>query len=189
MWIVAAVVVLGFLAFLAVGANEPEDPRLEPATATTGQTASDDAVAARVPVEGFGEIAFRLSGSTSGEFCALLAESTEQVQQGLMGRNDLSGYDAMVFRFAAETTGPFFMRNVPMALDIAWFDDAGEFVSSTTMDPCEDREGCPLYPPAGAYRFALEAEAGGLARLGIDDDTVLALGAACPPTPTAATAG
>jgi uncharacterized membrane protein (UPF0127 family) len=189
LWAATLVLVLALLAFLAVGANGPADPRLEPAggTSTTARpnSAAPTAAADRRPVEGFGEIAFRLQGGgglpASDERCALLAESDRQVRQGLMGRSDLSGYDGMIFRFAQDTTVPFFMRNVPMPLEIAWFDAGGRLVSTADMAPCPDRDGCPTYPPGGAYRYALEVEDGGLARPGIGRGSVLTVGGACPP--------
>ena len=97
-----------------------------------------------------------------------------------MGRRDLSGYDAMVFRFDVDGTGGFYMRNVPVGLSIAWFTAEGRFVSSTDMAPCPDREGCPTYVPAGPYRIAVEVLEGGLGRLGIGEGSVLTVGGACP---------
>ncbi|PLS76680.1 MAG: hypothetical protein CYG61_01210 [Actinobacteria bacterium] len=176
-WLVVLALLSGLGALLAVGANGPPDPRLAPAEASAPVGA---------PVE-FGEIAFRVtprpgSGlSATSEGCALLAETERQHQKGLMGRRDLGGYDAMVFRFAADQSGSFFMRNVPIPLSIAWFDARGRLVSTAEMEPCPDQEGCPQYAPAGPYRFALEVERGGLGRLGIDDDSVLSVGGDCSP--------
>ena len=165
-WVVAALAVLGLISFVAVGANGPEDPTLS-------------------GIPGFGEVAFRLAGGdgaapSSGTFCALLAETESQRAKGLMGRRDLAGYDAMVFRFDADSTAGFYMRDVPVPLSIAWFDAAGRFVSSTDMAPCPDQDGCPTYPPAGPYRLALEVLQGGLARLGVTPGSVLTVGGACP---------
>ncbi|MGH9165892.1 MAG: DUF192 domain-containing protein [Acidimicrobiales bacterium] len=178
-WAVLGALALGFLAYLAVGANGPDDPHLASSPPPTAATAAS---AVRTPVPGFGEVAFGLGSGSGGaaERCALLAETSAQLQRGLMGRTDLAGYDAMVFRFAADTEGPFFMRNVPVPLEIAWFGADGRFVSSAEMAPCADREGCSLYSPAGPYRYALEVEATGLARLGVDRRSVLTLGGACP---------
>lgn len=178
LWGAATVLVLALVAFLAVGANSPADPSLEPATQ------------GRQPVDGFGEIGFGLlampdpaqpddAPSAANERCALLAESDVQLSRGLMGRRDLSGYDGMIFRFANDTTSGFYMRDVPMPLEIAWFDSAGRLVSTAEMAPCPDTDGCPTYPPAGPFRFALEVESGGLDRLGVQGDTVLVLGERC----------
>lgn len=150
------------------------------ATSTTGATMTTT-TASRTPASalGFGEIAFTIG--TSGQRCALLAETDQQHARGLMGRSDLAGYDAMIFRFAADTTGAFYMRNVPVGLSIAWFAADGRFVSSTDMAPCGDRPDCPTYGPAGPYRFAIEVLQGGLEPLGATAGSVLTLGGACSP--------
>ena len=52
------------------------------------------------------------------------------------------------------------------------------------MAPCPDSEpDCPSYPPAGAYRFAIEVPQGRLADLGISADSRVTLGArGCSPS-------
>ncbi len=165
-----AVLVAALLALLAQGANRPPDPHLEQAS--------------RVP--GFGEVAFRItpppgSGLSAGEYCALLAESPAQHARGLRGRRDLAGYDAMVFRFAVNTNSTFFTTSVPVALSIAWFDEAGRFISSADMSPCLSRQGCPLYVAARPYRIALEVLEGGLLRLGVGEGSTIHVGGPCRP--------
>lgn len=162
-WGVAVVTVLSVVALLTVGANSPADPTLG-------------------GIPGFGEIAFEVTpagGAPAARFCALLAETEQQRAKGLMGRRDLAGFDAMVFRFDADTEGGFYMRNVPVGLSIAWFGADGRFVSSTDMAPCPDQEGCPTYRPAGPYRLAVEVLQGGLGRLGVGEGSVLSVGGAC----------
>ena len=163
-----ALMVASLGACVANGANGPDDPRLE----------------SRSAVPGFGEVAFRVrppegSTATAGRYCALLAETQDQVQRGLMGRRDLAGYDAMVFRFPLDTTAAFYMRNVPVPLTVAWFDAGGRFVGAADMEPCGNRDDCPLYAPPGAYRFAIEVLAGGLDRLGVGPGSVLTLDGPC----------
>lgn len=159
-------------------------------TATSAGTSPTTSPATTAPRRdaaalGFGEVAFTVtpSGGSAAAFCALLAETATQQARGLMGRRDLAGYDAMVFRFAEDTTSQFYMRNVPVPLSIAWFAADGRFVSSTDMAPCPDRDGCPLYGAAGPYRFALEVLEGGLPRLGIGEGSVLKVGGSCPSSP------
>jgi uncharacterized membrane protein (UPF0127 family) len=98
-----------------------------------------------------------------------------------MGRRDLAGYDAMIFRFASDTTGAFYMRDVPVGLSIAWYESDGSFVSSTNMAPCADVPDCPTYGPAGPYRYAIEVLQGGLEPLGATAGSVLTLGGDCRP--------
>ena len=166
-WAITLLAVLQLGACVATGANNPDDPR---------------SVEARIT--GFGEIGFTVRAPeglpTTTELCALLAATQEQRARGLMTVTDLQGYSGMIFRFTADTTGAFFMRNTPMPLSIAWFRADGTFVSATDMAPCEDRDGCPTYPPAGTYRYALEVPQGQLGQLGIGPGSVLSLGAGCP---------
>ncbi|MGH9178358.1 MAG: DUF192 domain-containing protein [Acidimicrobiales bacterium] len=164
-WAVVVLAVLALTAFLTVGANGPEDPILG-------------------GIPGFGEVAFRVAPAgggppTSAEFCALLAADDTQRARGLMGRRDLAGFDAMVFRFDQDHTGAFIMRNVPVPLSIAWFDSSGAFVSSTDMPPCPDQEGCPEYAAAGPYRLAVETLQGGLEPLGLGPGSRMDVGGPC----------
>ena len=86
----------------------------------------------------------------------------------------------MVFVWDQDTTGGFWMRDTIVPLSIAWFDAEGAFVSSTDMAPCPDDEpDCPIYEPAGPYRFALEVPQGDLDELGVGPGSRLALGGPC----------
>jgi uncharacterized protein len=168
--VVVALLVVGFGACIATGANNPKDPELTESR-----------------IEGFGEIGFRIvpapnaADLTPTELCALLAATESQRAQGLMRLTDLKGYPGMVFRFSADSSGGFYMRNTPMPLSIAWFGADGTFVSSADMAPCEDRGDCPIYGAAAPYRYALEVPQGGLAALGIGPGSKLELTGACPP--------
>lgn len=98
----------------------------------------------------------------------LVAATPAQRQQGLMQVTGLAPFDGMLFVFPADTTGGFWMKNTVIALSIAWFDGDGGFVSAAEMVPCPPEvTDCPVYRPAGAYRYALEVEVGGLAAFGI----------------------
>jgi len=160
--------------FLSRGADRPADPTLLPATG-------------RTPVEGFGEIGFRIEAGPAGaasaapaaERCALLASTAEQHARGLMHRRDLSGYDGMLFDFARPTTGTFWMKDTPMPLSIAWFDTAGNLVSATDMEPCLNQSSCPSYSATGPYRYALEVPKGGLGGLGVGPGSRLVTTPAC----------
>lgn len=166
-WVTYVLLVVGFGACIAEGANNPPDPR--PVEST---------------VEGFGEIGFRIrpAGSdtlTPAEHCALLAATEQQRARGLMEVTDLDTYKGMVFRYAADSTGGFYMRNTPMPLSIAWFAADGTFVSSADMAPCEDRSDCPTFGATGPYRYALEVPQGQLPALGVGPGAKLELAGAC----------
>ena len=82
-------------------------------------------------------------------------------EDGLRGVADLGGLDGMLFVFAADTTAAFGMDDVPVALDVAWFDRDGQLIDTETMATC--LTSCPSYESPAAYRFALETRE---ARLG-----------------------
>ncbi len=169
-WLLGLVLVAGGLVFLVQGANRPSDPALP----------------ARVALPGFGEVAVTVK-TTAGEAlerCLLLAATEEQHQRGLMEVTDpaLGGYDGMLFAFEADSTAQFYMRNTPMPLSIAFVDGRGAFVSTADMAPCADVDGCPLYPAAGPYRYAVEVPQGRLSRLGLEPGATMTVGdPACPP--------
>ena len=114
-------------------------------------------------------------GSVQATRCALLAETAQQQAKGLMGRTDMGGYDAMIFKFAADTSGTFYMKDTLMPLSIAWFDADGRFVSSTDMEPCLNQRTCPTYAAEGPYRFAVEVPKGQLGAVGIGPGTRLVI--------------
>jgi uncharacterized membrane protein (UPF0127 family) len=157
--VVVSVLVLSLFAFLIRGADRPADPSLRPDGA------------ARVPLVGFGEtqLAVRSVSGQLLEWCLLLAANERQWQRGLMQVTDpeLGGYAGMVFRFPNDTTVPFYMRNTPQPLSIAYVDATGTIVSTADMAPCPDVDGCPDYLPGGPYRIAIEVPLGRLDDLGI----------------------
>lgn len=169
-WAVGLVVLSALVVFLTLGGNGPADPRLVPLA--TPPPVTDPGFTE------FGEIAYRVAG-VGDERCAFLADTPEQHARGLMDRTDLGGHDGMLFRFAGDTSGGFYMKNTQLPLSIAWFDAAGRFVSSTEMEPCLDRVECPTYYATAPYRFALEVEKGGLTDLGIGAGSQLQVGGAC----------
>jgi uncharacterized protein len=135
----------------------------------------------RQPLDGFDEVAIAVREPDGGVvgWCVLLAETDEQRGRGLMEVTDLGGYAGMLFVWEADIQGSFYMRNTPTPLSIAWFDAAGEIVSTEDMAPCADVEGCPLYPASGPYRFALEVPQGQLPAVGIQEGSTIAVGGDC----------
>jgi len=165
-WVVVALLVLGFGACIAKGADNPADPRL-----------------VRSRVSGFGEIGIRILAPgtlpATAQRCALLAANEAQRSKGLMGVTDLKGYSGMLFRFSSDTQASFYMRNTPMPLSIAFFRADGSFAGAADMAPCGDRADCPLYSAHDGYRYALEVPQGQLGTLGIGPGSTLELNGAC----------
>ena len=173
-WAIVGLLAVGALAFIAVGANQPADPTLRPAEGQVSAT--------RTPFGDLTEIGFRIEGGpaqAAAARCALLAETAAQQARGLMERTDLAGYDGMLFRFASDTSSSFYMKDTPLPLSIAFFDAAGQFVSTADMAPCLQQASCPTYGAARPYRYALEVPQGGLPRLGIGPGTRLVAGGPC----------
>lgn len=142
------------------------------------RSSSDAGDASTSGVAPFEEVALETS---VGRFCALEADDGDERAQGLMGREDLAGYDGMLFVFDADTTGRFYMRNTPLALSIAFFTADGEWLAALDMEPCGNREDCPTYGPDAPYRLALEVPRGDLPRLGLDRaGSTLQVGGRCP---------
>ena len=167
-WAISVMLVLGFGACVAEGANNPEDPQLR-----QGRLA------------GFGEIAFRVQPAgaaepTPTELCALLAATDAQRARGLMQVVDMQGYTGMVFRYAQDSQSAFYMKNTPMPLSVAWFGADGKFIKAADMDPCGDQVDCPLFGAGAPFRYALEVPRGQLPALGIGPGSTLILGGPCP---------
>ena len=170
--VVVALFALSMLGLVVTGANGPANPHLAPPGVVSTRS-----------MPGFAEIAFtvRAAKQQSGaQLCGALADSQPQHQRGMMGRHDLGGYDAMVFRFGGDATVPFYNRDVPIGLSIAWYDAAGRFVKGADMPSCPNVDSCPLFGAGAPYRYAVEAPQGGLARIGVGPGSTLAVGGACP---------
>lgn len=183
LWAALAVAGLGLYAFVLRGADQPRDPSLvgdaEPELPEGVEPPGDPA---RVPLEGFGEIALTVAPAGGGDLLAwcLLAAATEaQRGRGLMQVTDLQGYSGMAFLYDSDVTNAFYMRNTPTPLSIAWISADGALVSTADMAPCEDRDGCPTYAPAGPYRTAIEVFQGNLGALGIAEGAQVHVGGAC----------
>jgi uncharacterized membrane protein (UPF0127 family) len=168
--LVGVVLIVGLGAFVLRGADEPADPVVD--------------TEPRRPLAGFTEEPIRVTQPSGPflEWCALVAATEAARSQGLMGQTDLRGYDAMAFRHDAPSDGAFYMFKTLIPLSVAWFDEAGAYVSAADMEPCTstDPGACSLYRPARRYTVALEVPKGGLARLGIEPGTTLSFpGGAC----------
>lgn len=186
-WVVPATVALLVLAFVVQGSNRPVDPYLG-ATSGAGTTAlaGPAGPGGRVPVEGFGEIGFRVDSSgvafgsrSVARRCALLAETLEQRSKGLMGRTDLSGYDGMIFRTESDENVGFVMTNTLIPLTVAFFESSGRFLASRDMVPCGEASPCQVYTAPAPYRMALEVPQGRLAALGIAPGARVIVGGNC----------
>jgi len=95
-----------------------------------------------------------------------VADNPELRRQGLMGVDHLPRQGGMVFLYAAEARGGFWMKDTLIPLSIAFFDADGLVLATLDMEPCE-ADPCPTYDPGVAYHGALEVNRGRFADLGL----------------------
>ena len=101
-----------------------------------------------------------------------IAETPVQQQLGLMHRESLATEAGMVFVFAKETRGGFWMKNTLIPLSIAFYDRDGKILRILDMDPCT-KDPCPVYDPGVPYRGALEVNQGAFREWGVSEgDTI-----------------
>jgi uncharacterized membrane protein (UPF0127 family) len=174
----------GVWAFLLRGADGPADPSLgEPVDGAETTATSLPGDPGRVRLEGFDELAITVDPGDGSvlSWCVLAALTSQQRAQGLMEVTDLHGYSGMAFVYEEDVQNAFYMRNTPTPLSIAWIAADGSVVTITDMAPCEDRDGCPTYPPSAPYRYALEVFQGDLPALGITESSKVTVGGTCAP--------
>lgn len=93
-----------------------------------------------------------------------LAVTMGEMQQGLMGRTDLTEQQGMLFVYERPMQMSFWMRNTPTPLDIGFFTSDGVLREIYPLHPFDER---PVRSRRTDLQFALEVQQGGFARLGI----------------------
>ena len=98
-----------------------------------------------------------------------VADTPARRQHGLMEVAHLPDGTGMLFRFAEDHTGGFWMAHTLVPLDIAFADADGAINDVMHMVPCEaeDTSQCAVYTPDHAYRQALEVPGGWFATVGL----------------------
>ncbi len=92
-----------------------------------------------------------------------IADNHSEREIGLMHRSSVPSGTGMIFVFEKEQILSFWMKNVPMDIDIGYFNKKGELVSSYTMkgtSPVVRVDQLPSYPSLKPAKYAVEAEAG-----------------------------
>jgi uncharacterized membrane protein (UPF0127 family) len=88
-----------------------------------------------------------------------VADDEIERRAGLMGRTNLAADAGMAFLFDEPTAASFTMKDTPVPLSIAFWDESGSIVAILDMQPCLDDE-CPSYDPGVDVVGALEVNQG-----------------------------
>jgi uncharacterized membrane protein (UPF0127 family) len=155
-WAVAAAVLVAAVAALVGGLvlllRGDDDT-----SAPTGALGSVLAAArpAQSPFAGLTEVRIAIDGDCRR---IVVADAVDERAVGLMRRRNLGPYDGMLFVFERPTQGSFTMWNVPVPLDISWYDAGGRPVDRLVMQPCPERSlsECPSYRSDRPYSYAVE---------------------------------
>lgn len=88
-----------------------------------------------------------------------IANTDETREAGLMFRESLGADSGMLFVFDDVEVRNFWMKNTLLPLDVIFFDEEGDWVSTSTMSPCENMP-CISYSSIFPAQYALEVNAG-----------------------------
>lgn len=135
-----------------------------------------ESIAQRFAEEPLRETRVRLSGAGISTLVSVeVADREGPRSRGLMCRSDVPDGTGMLFDLGGLTTGPFWMFNTYVPLDIIYFNTDGSVSGTAAMLPCTRDGGEPEsqwqdrcleesrdYAPDGTYTLALELPAGWL---------------------------
>jgi hypothetical protein len=95
-----------------------------------------------------------------------VADTPDERQTGLMGRESLSPYDGMAFLWEEPVVSSFWMKDTLIPLSIAFWDEGGRIISILDMNPCTE-DPCPSYWPDEPFVGAVEVDRGMLEERGV----------------------
>jgi uncharacterized protein len=95
-----------------------------------------------------------------------VADSSEERNEGLRGREELDADSGMIFLFDEPVSARFVMEDTLIPLSIAFVDRAGRIVAIEDMEPCRS-DPCPTYGPDRPFTAALEVNQGAFDRWGV----------------------
>jgi uncharacterized protein len=171
----AALVVLAVLLGAAACGGEESSP---PTTTVSGEgpeatTAEPEATTTQPEASG-PVVLIETAGGDEVVVAVEVADSAEERQVGLMGRESLPDDAGMIFLFDEDTSGGFWMKDTLIPLSIAFADGDGTIVSILDMEPCA-ADPCEIYDPGVPYRSALEVNQGAFSRWGVEEGDGLTL--------------
>ena len=91
------------------------------------------------------------------DFFAQIAITPEELSQGLMFRNNLDKNHGMLFAFDYPKRMSFWMKNVPIPLDIGYFDSNGRLIEIHSLYPYDEK---PVFSKSYTIQYALEMNEG-----------------------------
>lgn len=91
------------------------------------------------------------------DFFVQIAISQEELSQGLMFRNKLDKNHGMLFAFDYPSKRSFWMKNVPIPLDIGYFDPNGRLIEIHSLYPYDEK---PVFSKSLNIQYALEMNQG-----------------------------
>ncbi len=86
-----------------------------------------------------------------------IAITQEELSQGLMFRNSLDENHGMLFAFENASRVSFWMKNVPIPLDIGYFDSNGRLIEIHSLYPYDET---PILSKSHKIKYALEMNKG-----------------------------
>lgn len=103
------------------------------------------------------------------ELHAEYAQTVAQRERGLMGRSELAADSGMLFRFDEVRRHCLWMKDTPLPLSAAFFDEDGLLVDVIDLEPFNTQIRCSQRPA----RYALEMDQGYFETRGIGRDARL----------------
>jgi len=114
-------------------------------------------------------VTFETADGESVDLTVEVADEPAEMSRGLMFREVLGEDDGMIFVWADDHAGGFWMRNTLVPLSIAFVLADGTIMHIEDMQPLTDDQ----HTPPEAYRYAIEVNQGWYAENGIEvGDTV-----------------
>lgn len=164
---------LALLFVLVAGCSSPmlapETTATTPVTtapSTTAPSTTTPATTTPIDTGDLGPVSLATVVVDGRELDVAVVSNAGDRSQGLRGVADLGELEGMLFTWGGETVSSrFTMAGTVIGLDIAFFDEAGDFVDGFAMVPCDETP-CPSYAASGPYAYALESPAGSLVGIG-----------------------
>ena len=118
-------------------------------------------------------------GGRAIEISVEVADTPDERQRGLMGREALPEDAGMVFLHGEPVTSGFWMKDTLIPLSVAFWDRSETIGAILDMEPCE-AEPCTVYSPGITWIGAVEVNQGFFQDSGIEVGTRVSLEGASP---------